>query len=401
MPDYSCRISDKKGRISEIIRSASSETVLLRDLNSEGLFPLGIKTCENLKKNDKSGGIKKRHIIDFTETLSIMMESGLSLKDALAVSSAVFTKGPLKELSAGIKNRLEKGMSFSAALEAEGSVFPPVYKGLAGIGEKAGTLETVFAALSGYLKDEKKIRDKISTSLFYPVLVLIVAFSGMAGIILFIFPRIQTMFSQLGQSVPEKMTSMMSNINIFFSISLFISLSLALAVVILSVLRKARPDLKLKTDAVILKLPLLGQLVSANETLNFCFAMQTLTEASVRIEEALKQASNVCSNAAYRTAIMEVKTLIEKGGTLSAAFSLNSVFPQRLVSWTAVGEKSGHPEKIFYQLKSYYQSEIEKWTARFMNLAEPVLIVLVGLVIMLMIMFFVVPVFSMYGSILG
>jgi type IV pilus assembly protein PilC len=126
--------------------------------------------------------------------------------------------------------------------------------------------------------------------------------------------------------------------------------------------------------------------------------METLTGAGFAVEDALLEAGNVVENRALRSGIHQVREKILRGEALSAAFMENAVFPERLSRWVHIGEKSGNIEKAFAQLRSYYQSEVERWSTRFMNLIEPVLILSVGVIIFLFIIFFVMPIFTIYGS---
>ena len=126
--------------------------------------------------------------------------------------------------------------------------------------------------------------------------------------------------------------------------------------------------------------------------------METLTESGFSVEDALLEAENVVNNLAVRAEISKARMKILKGENLSSAFTDNPVFSDRLGRWISIGEKSGHVERAFSQLRTYYQGEMEKWSSRFMNLIEPALILFIGAVILIIVLFFVVPIFSIYGT---
>jgi general secretion pathway protein F len=108
----------------------------------------------------------------------------------------------------------------------------------------------------------------------------------------------------------------------------------------------------------------------------------------------------VTSNRAFRDGLTVARDSIVRGENLSAAFLGNPVFSSRIGRWVAVGEKAGQVEQVFGQLRRYYQAEIERWSTRFMSLVEPVLILGVGLIIFLIIIFFITPIFSIYEGLL-
>ena len=106
------------------------------------------------------------------------------------------------------------------------------------------------------------------------------------------------------------------------------------------------------------------------------------------------------TNHALRAGALRMKSQIETGVHLSTAFLGQGQFPGRIGRWVAIGESVGSIDRVFGELKAYYQSELEKWTTRFMNLIEPALIILVGAVMMYLVFTFVIPVFSLLGNLM-
>jgi hypothetical protein len=122
--------------------------------------------------------------------------------------------------------------------------------------------------------------------------------------------------------------------------------------------------------------------------------------AGVSMDEALSEGAGATGNRALKQEIFEIREKVMKGEHLSTAFSRSSLFPPRVARWMGIGERVGHVEKVFGQLRAYYQQEVEKWIHRLMTLIEPALIVVLGLLIILFVVFFIVPIFSLYGKVL-
>lgn len=136
------------------------------------------------------------------------------------------------------------------------------------------------------------------------------------------------------------------------------------------------------------------------ELLNFTFAMEALTAAGVSVEEALSEGAGALTNKALARAALTIRDRLLKGERLSIAFAGSPVFPERMARWMAVGERIGHVEKVFGQLRAYYQQEVEKWINRLMALIEPALIVGLGILIILFVVLFIVPIFSLFGNVM-
>jgi type II secretory pathway component PulF len=323
----------------------------------------------------------------------------LSLKDALEVGKTIFIKGPVHRLTTLLNEKLQKGDSFFSALERYPDSFPPIYRGLARIGEKIGSLENIFERLTNYLRDTKKLKDKLGSALTYPLLVLGFAILLLIGMVVFIFPRLTSIFSKLQQEVSKNIQSSMAMVNVFFVIGGVILGTVIIASAALFFVRRSKGPAKDWYDAFILKVPIVGTIMYTRENLNFFFAMETLTVSGFSVEDALPEASKVIHNRALQEGIAALHDKILKGEHLSDAFLADKRFDERIGRWVSIGERSGKVDKVFGQLRTYYQEELDKWSTRFMALVEPVLIIGVGALIITLILTFFIPIFTIYQNI--
>jgi type II secretory pathway component PulF len=401
MPIYYCRVVDARGRTSSFVREAATEEVLIRELNKEEVFPLEVRRAvESSPKAARGRKFSRGAVIEFTETISVLLGSGLTFRDALEVAQTIFRKGEINRMVAHLLEQIRKGAAVSDAVAGLGAGLPPIYHGFVRIGEKIGSLDDAFKQLAVYLGEDRKIRDKLASSLIYPVLVLGVAAVGIVGLVTFVLPRIQSMFQQLGAAMPARLSSSLALLRgALYAGGAVIAVALV-SVLALSLLRRSNPRLALAVDALVLRVPLYGRMRYLREILNLLFALEMLTAGGFSVEDALAEAAKVTSNLAFREGLNVARESIVRGENLSAAFLGNPVFSSRIGRWVAVGEKAGQVEQVFGQLRRYYQAEIEKWSSRFMDLAQPVLILGVGVVIFLIIIFFIMPIFSIYEGML-
>jgi len=401
MPIYYCRVVDARGRTSSFVREAATEEVLIRELNKEDIFPLEVRqAAETAPKAEQRRKFSRAAVIEFTDTISVLLNSGLTFRDALEVAQTIFLKGEINRLVAHLLEQIRKGSSVSDAVAGLGAGLPPIYHGFVRIGEKIGSLDDAFKQLAVYLGEDRKIRDKLASSLIYPVLVLGVAVVGITGIVVFVLPRIQAMFQQLGAALPARLSSALGLLRGAVYAGGGLLAAVLLAVFALGSLRRANPRLALALDRLVLGLPIYGRVKYLREILNLLFALEMLTAGGFSVEDALSESTNVTSNQAFRDGLNAARESVVRGENLSSAFLGNPLFSSRIGRWVAVGEKAGQVEQVFGQLRRYYQAEIEKWSSRFMDLAQPVLILGVGLVIFLIIIFFIMPIFSIYEGLL-
>jgi type II secretory pathway component PulF len=401
MPVYLCRVADGKGKIEEMLREAVSEEPLLREFSSRNLYIISMKELVPGEASAKKGRRFSRKVVgELTDLLTLMLGSGLSLKDSLEVAQSISTRGPGNELVTLLLERIRKGGTFAAALEGAGTSFPSVYRGMVKIGERIGSLDQVFTRLSTYLTDEKKLRDRLAGALMYPSIVLSMAVASAVLIVTVFFPRMREFFSQLGPETTGKVDSLMNTLTVAFAVIGSLLALLVGALVFVMVTRRKGGPRAVLIDAFFLRVPLLRTFLMQRELLNFTFAMETLTSSGVSVDEALLEAAETVSNNALREDVRSIREKVMKGEHLSAAFSRSAMFPPRISRWVGIGERVGHVEKVFGQLRLYYQQEVEKWINRIMSLIEPAIIVALGLMIVLFIVFFIIPIFSLIGNVM-
>lgn len=329
-----------------------------------------------------------------------LISSGLSIKDSLEILSTINGKEKSSVLANKILELIKKGTSFATAVDSLQNYFPSIYRGIIRVGNKIGSVEKIFPKLKDYLENQKKIKDKIASALLYPMLVLITAVVAFSTMVLFVFPKLKTMFIELGGTAAIKLEQ---NINRMESTFIFILiLFIVVTVTLILIMQFSKTNIKLKVfiDSIKLKIPLINKYILYREILNFSFAMETLTSSGITIENAIEESLSVISNEAIKNALENVNKKIVKGESLSKSFESQKVFPIYLTKWMLVGEKSGKTDQIFSQIKKYYQSEIDIFTTKFMALIEPILILLIGLILIILIFTIVIPVFSLYGELL-
>jgi type IV pilus assembly protein PilC len=136
------------------------------------------------------------------------------------------------------------------------------------------------------------------------------------------------------------------------------------------------------------------------ETLNFSFAMEMLTGAGITAGNALKEGAAVVRNRAYQSAVVAVYESLLKGETLSAAFLAHAEFPPYIGTWITVGERTGDVGAVFAQIRAFFQQDAEYLAEKLVVVIEPAVTVAVGLIILALVVQFVLPVFSLYGTVL-
>jgi type II secretory pathway component PulF len=349
-------------------------------------------------------------VLDFTMMMEALLDSGLSIRDALEIlavtdravtdRSTVSRQSPAAKLARELSTYIAKGGSFAASVRSKTKTFPPIYRGMINLGDRTGSVELIFPRLCSYLKDQKKLKEKISAALAYPIMVFCFSLLGAAALVLFILPKMEGIFGSFGGSSAEQIHRNIQNAKNW---GLFLTLFLAfflIAILTLKLMSRKNKKLECFMDSTLLKIPMLGGFLILWESLNFSFAMEILTGGGLPVDAALGESTGVISNRFYRQSLFRAREGVVNGGTLSSAFARDPIFPPYLSRWAAIGEQSGGPEKVFSQIRTYFQAEVEQRTEKFLLLIEPAMIIITGIFVLILITGIILPLFSAYGNVL-
>jgi type II secretory pathway component PulF len=395
---FVCRVVDTAGKRTVLRREAPHEESVVRDLNQEGFFILSVVPASK----DTGRGVvrlKPAVVLEFTQILATLTSNGLAIKEALTIAKRLGGQAVAPLLN-DVEARVAKGTSLVDALFVWGNSFSPLYLGLVRIGEKTGDLSSIFQQLVGYLSGRQVLRDKTVNSLVYPAFVLAIALIGAVLLLTVVLPGLTGMVSSLN---PQAAAVYQGNVGRFqFGGGIVMVILGLLAAGGFAALRRRNSDPAwgLRVDALLLRIPLWGAFTRASFGFNFAFAMETLLSTGYPLEEALQESSWVIGNRRYREGLLRARDGVIKGVPLSEALRGERVFPEVLVGWMAVGEGAQDLVRSFAQVRAFYQRDIDKLFSRFMNLVEPSLIVGVGVILLVMILNFITPVFTMMGNLL-
>jgi len=330
----------------------------------------------------------------------MLLDSGLSVRDSLEILKTITKDIKVNALVNAIERDLKAGSSFYSSIRNITPPLPVIYLSMVKVGESTGDLTFVFRKINSYLIRQKKIREKLVSSLIYPVIVLLVAVCSMILISTFIIPKMSEIFIDLGSGVPDEVKQVLSfSKRIFTGFLITIPLVIVLGFTI-SAVKRRNSNFAVAVDWLKLKIPFIGSFSEDNHFLNILFTLDALTSSGVTVEDALGEVTANTGNIAVKEALNNAHGKVLKGIGLSEALSYEKIIPARITKWIAVGERTGSMGKVFGQLSDYYENELEKKSTRFMSLIEPALIIFTGLIVFGIVMMVIIPLFSTFGTIL-
>ncbi len=347
-------------------------------------------TFEGLLARRKVG---LREVTVLTRDLATMLRAGLPLDRALEILVDVVQSRPLKRLVGAIRAQIRGGASLADALAAQGEVFPRYYVSVIRAGEAGGSLEVVLGRLADNLDNAEAVRQRVNSSLRYPLILLAMTGLSIAVLLTFVLPEFEPLFEDAGEALPWLTRGVMAAGE---ALRLYGAFGLAglLAGLVLLRRRLKDPVFRQRWDGWLLGMPLFGQLVTKIEVARLTRTLGSLLSNGVPLLQALRLTQETASNRIVRDAIEQVAAAAKQGQGLAAPLLQSGRFPPLAVHLIRIGEETGRLEDMLMRVAEIYEAEVEHAIQRLLALLVPGITIGLGGLIAVIIGSVVVAIFS-------
>jgi len=399
------KAKSKEGEIIEGIQYAMDRFSLARDLRTAGNVPLSIKEKEEsfVEKisvfTDIFSKVKVDEQILLTKNLSGMLKAGLSLYRALSVLKKQTKNPKLNNILTSLSDEINSGGTLSSGLLKFPEVFSKLFISMARAGEESGNLSGALSDIGMNLEKSHSLNKKIRGALIYPGVIL----SAMVviGVLMFAFvvPTLADTFKSLGVALPVS-TQVLIFFGNFFSNNLILTF-IILFLIIFGLYSFFRAKFMVKyIDFIIIKLPVIGNLVKELNTARTARTMSSLLLAGVSITRAVEITEDIVQNIYYKRVLDEAKKGVEKGSPFSEAFCEHEdLYPVMMSEMVQVGEETGKLSDMLLEVSSFYEGEIENKTKNLSTIIEPVLMIIIGAAVGFFAISMISPLYSILGNI--
>jgi len=323
---------------------------------------------------------KQKHVTSFTRQFATLLDAGLPVVRSLDILLNQQKPGMLKLALAEVKEDVEGGAALSEAMSKHALVFDRLYVNMVRAGEAGGVLDEILSRLADYREKALRLQQRIVGALVYPAAVITIAGCILGGIMVFIIPRFQQMFQEMGVELPAITQFLMWTANTvadLWFVLLFAPLLLWAGV------RFAvkTPPGRLLVDRAKLSLPVFGTILSKSAISRFCRTLGTLVQSGVPILDALGIIQNATGNQVVAKAVGTVRDSIKEGDTIAEPLRHCGVFDDLVVNMIQVGEETGELDRMLIKVADTYDGEVDVLVAALMSLLEPILIVALGAIV--------------------
>jgi type IV pilus assembly protein PilC len=353
-----------------------------------------------IPKPKVAGKVSAKELAVFTRQFSVMIDAGLPLVQCLEIlSSQQENKGFARALGA-VRGTVEAGSTLANALRLFPKTFDDLYSNMVEAGETAGILDTILQRLSAYIEKAVKLRRAVLSALIYPVAVVVIAGGVILLLLWKVVPIFATLFAGLGVDLPLPTRIVIGLSNAVATFALPGLVAGALAVWGLKVYY-GTPNGRMLIDSLILKLPLLGNLMRKIAVARFTRTLGTLITSGVPMLEAMDITARTSGNAVIEKAILRVRKAVETGRTIVDPLRETGVFPNMVVQMIGVGEQTGALDAMLQKVADFYEDEVDASVGDLLTAMEPMIILFLGVVVGGVVISMYLPLFSLIGKLAG
>jgi type IV pilus assembly protein PilC len=397
---------DSSGKIVKGRVDAAGEPSVVARLRTMGIAPVSIKQVTGgtgLNRDISLGGLfdKKVSIKDLSvmsRQLATMIGAGLPLLKALTILADQSENPKLASTLDDVRGGVESGNTFSDSLAKHPRVFPPLFLNLVRAGEVGGFLETSLDSVAKNYEKEVELKATIKSALTYPVVVLIMALLAVVGMIVFIVPVFDDLFSDLGGELPlpTRILVVISQNMVWLGPLVVIG---AIVGTIWWRANRHTPKFRSVWEPLLLKMPVFGDLFKKIAIARFTRNFGTMIGAGVPILQALSIVGSTSGNWQIEQSVQAVQDSVRQGRTIAAPLALQPIFPSMVTQMIAVGEDSGALETMLEKISDFYDSEVQSTTEALTSLIEPLMIAFLGVILGGMIVALYLPIFDIFNQI--
>ena len=396
MPTFAYTARTLSGDLKSSTMDAKSREDVVAQLRRQKLIV--VKVDEDRGKKRAGGKIKTRDIVIFTRQFATMINAGLPLVQALDILSKQSENKTLKEVTRQVVYDVESGHTVADALGKHPKAFSELYVNMVAAGEAGGILDTILSRLAVFMEKTDALVRKVKGAMIYPGVIVSVAVIAIVVLLVFVIPTFEQMFQSVNLALPLP-TRVVIGMSRFLQGYWWAVLASGLGGGFMLKRYYATQSGKLNIDRMMLRMPVLGDVIRKSAVSRFTRTLGTLISSGVSILDGLEITAKTAGNRVIHDAIMQSRSSIAGGDTIAAPLQKSEVFPPMVISMIAVGEQTGGLDEMLSKIADFYDEEVDAAVSALLSLLEPVMIVFLGVVVGGMVVAMYLPIFDMINAV--
>ncbi|KAF1708594.1 type II secretion system F family protein [Pseudoxanthomonas sacheonensis] len=387
--------NDKRGVKMKGEQQSKNVNFLRAELRRQGITPTVVKPKSKPLFGSAGKPVTPKEIAFFSRQMATMMKSGVPIVQSLEIIGSGHKNARMKKMVEEIRTEIEGGSSLYEAISKHPVQFDELYRNLVRAGEGAGVLETVLDTIASYKENLETLKGKIKKAMFYPAMTIAVAILVSAILLIFVVPQFEDIFKDFGADLPA-FTKMIVGASRFMVswwwVMLFITAGSIFAFIFF---KKRSPAFQHFLDKLILKVPVIGQIMHNSAIARFSRTLAVTFKAGVPLVEALETVAGATGNSVYEKAVLRVRDDVAVGYPVNMSLKQTNLFPHMVIQMTAIGEEAGALDAMLFKVAEYYEQEVNNAVDALASLIEPMIMVFIGVLVGGMVIGMYLPIFKL------
>ena len=390
MAEFVIRLADERGRMQEQVQTAASAAELRTRFTQAGYHVYSVKARGFRARNKR---VKLEEFLIFNQQFLTLIRAGVPILPALEMLTKSQKNLAFRSQLESVSHRVRTGQSPSAAFESQGG-FPPIYTTTLLAGERSGHLEDVLARYLSFQRISLTFRKKLTASMFYPALLVIMVLSMFIFLITFVVPRFGQLYDQIGGHLPALTTFLLALGKNFQAYILYAIPVIAL--ISYGLWRWGRTESgSNRIDRIRLKMPIFGNIWLKYQVAQFSRTFSTLLEGGMPPVPSLETAARSISSRIIAKAVRTGVGSVREGKSLSQSLLKTKVFPELATSMIEVGESTGALPQMLNSVAEFFEEDVQTALTAALSLIEPLILVVMGVVVVTIMIALYLPIFSL------
>ena len=334
----------------------------------------------------------------FTRQFSTMIDAGLPIVQSLDILAEQTENKPLKKTIRDVRRDVSGGTTLADALEKHPKVFDDLYVNMVRAGEAGGVLNTILNRIALFIEKANRLKKKVKGAMIYPATIVVVAIGVVSILLIFVIPVFAELYGSMGRALPAPTQITINISNFFRAYFVHVVVIIALIVVGIKMYYKTAKG-RMVIDGILLKMPILGDLLRKVAVARFSKNMSLLLASGVPILEGLAITAKTAGNKVIEKAIMDARISISEGKTVAEPLEKSGVFPPMVCQMVSVGENTGALDNMLKRVGDFYEEEVDNSVNNITALMEPMIMVFLGIVLGGLVISMYLPIFQL-GSLI-
>lgn len=390
---------DSGGKQQTGILEGDTARQVRQQLRDKDLLPLSVTESAEKESTRQASfsfnkGMSAADLAVLTRQLATLAQSGMPLEQALAAVGEQNENARLQSIVLGVRARVMEGYSFADGLKDFPRAFPDIYRATVEAGEQSGHLDAVLERLADYTESRQELVQKIRNAMIYPAVLMSFCLLIVTLMMTYVVPKVVGVFVNTGQELPGPTAALISISDFIQSYGWLVLVALiALGIAAVRLLRQPGP--KRSFDLFMLKVPVIGKIIRGLNTSRFTRTFSIMTGSGVPILEGLRISAEVISNTPMRDAVTEATLRIREGAPIGKSLGKSGHFPPLCIHLITSGEASGQLESMLGKAAGQQEREMDGLIGTLLNILEPGMIILMGVLVLSMVVALLLPIFEM------